>query len=101
MVIVLIRQLYHRVRHACRAYTSVDSVEPPEPRSWWISPEAFPALQFYQEDLEMVPGLRVPVARIGHLMALKILARNDRDRPQDLDDLRALLLETEPATLHR
>lgn len=48
------------------------------------------------EDLDIIPGLRVPVARIGHLMALKILARNDRDRPQDLDDLRALLLEAEP-----
>jgi len=48
------------------------------------------------EDLDIIPGLRVPVARIGHLMALKILARDDRQRPQDLDDLRALLLEAEP-----
>jgi predicted nucleotidyltransferase len=48
------------------------------------------------EDLDIIPGLRVPVARIGHLMALKVLARDDRERPQDLDDLRALLLEAEP-----
>lgn len=51
------------------------------------------------EMLDIIPGLRVPVARIGHLMALKILARDDRQRPQDLDDLRALLLEAEPHDL--
>ena len=45
------------------------------------------------EEIEIVPGLSVPVARIGHLLALKALARNDRDRPQDLDDIRALLRE--------
>ncbi len=32
-------------------------------------------------------------ARAGHLVALKAVARNDRDRPQDLDDVRALLRE--------
>jgi hypothetical protein len=37
----------------------------------------------------------VPVARIGHLMALKVLARDDRRRPQDFDDLRALRREAE------
>jgi Nucleotidyl transferase AbiEii toxin, Type IV TA system len=51
------------------------------------------------EGLEIIPGLIVPVARIGHLLALKALARNDRDRPQDLDDPRALLLEAEPQDL--
>jgi predicted nucleotidyltransferase len=45
------------------------------------------------EEIELVPGLSVPVARTGHLVALKALARNDRDRPQDLDDIRALLRE--------
>jgi predicted nucleotidyltransferase len=40
---------------------------------------------------EILPGLRVPVARIGHLIAMKLLARDDRARPQDLDDIRALL----------
>jgi hypothetical protein len=43
--------------------------------------------------------LRIPVARIGHLMALKVLARDDRRRPQDLDDLRALLRESTAADL--
>lgn len=45
------------------------------------------------EVIDVVPGLRVPVARIGHLLALKILARDDERRPQDLMDLRALLAE--------
>ena len=43
------------------------------------------------EPLEVLPGLRVPVAQIGHLIALKLLARDDRTRPQDRVDLVALL----------
>lgn len=43
------------------------------------------------EQLEIVPSLVIPVARAGHLIAMKLLARDDRDRPQDLDDIRALL----------
>jgi hypothetical protein len=37
--------------------------------------------------------MTVPVATRAHLIALKVLARDDRDRPQDLDDIRALLTE--------
>lgn len=43
------------------------------------------------EHLEIVPGLIVPVARIEHLLAMKILARDDRLRPQDAADISALL----------
>lgn len=43
------------------------------------------------EVLEILPRLSVPVARVGHLMAMKLLARDDRRRPQDADDLRALM----------
>jgi hypothetical protein len=43
------------------------------------------------EALEITPGLVVPVATVGHLIALKILARDDATRPQDLADLRALI----------
>jgi hypothetical protein len=43
------------------------------------------------ERLEVFPGITLPVARIGHLIALKLLSRNDVERPQDLIDLRALL----------
>lgn len=48
------------------------------------------------DRLEIVPALTVPVARIGHLIAMKILARDDRRRPQDWDDIRALRAEATP-----
>lgn len=43
------------------------------------------------ERLEIMPGLVLPVAKAEHLLALKILARNDRTRPQDAGDIRQLL----------
>ena len=43
------------------------------------------------EPLEILPTLIVPVAQVGHLIALKLLARDDITRPQDVIDLRALL----------
>ena len=43
------------------------------------------------EPLEILPGLRLPVAGVGHLLALKLLSRDDRTRPQDRVDLVALL----------
>lgn len=43
------------------------------------------------ETVEILPGLAVPVARTGHLIAVKLLARDDDRRPQDLMDLRSLL----------
>ncbi|MBI2494468.1 MAG: nucleotidyl transferase AbiEii/AbiGii toxin family protein, partial [Candidatus Rokubacteria bacterium] len=39
------------------------------------------------ETLEVLPDLQIPVATTGHLIALKILARDDRTRPQDRVDL--------------
>ena len=51
-----------------------------------IAPEVVAAA----EPLEVFPGVTVPVAQIGHLIALKLLARDDRTRPQDAADLRAL-----------
>ena len=41
--------------------------------------------------IELFQGTFVPVATTGHLMALKVLSRDDRNRPQDIADLRALL----------
>jgi predicted nucleotidyltransferase len=41
--------------------------------------------------LELIPGVELPVASVGDLLAVKILARDDRTRPQDWDDIRALL----------
>jgi len=43
------------------------------------------------DDIELLPQLRVRVATTGHLIALKVLARDDVTRPQDVSDLRALL----------
>lgn len=41
--------------------------------------------------VEILPELTAPVARPGHLVALKLLARDDVRRPQDAADLRRLL----------
>jgi len=43
------------------------------------------------QRIEVLDGLVTPVAATGHLITLKLLARDDRTRPQDLVDLRALL----------
>jgi predicted nucleotidyltransferase len=43
------------------------------------------------EIIELMSGVTLGVARIGHLLALKVLARDDVRRPLDLADLRALL----------
>ena len=43
------------------------------------------------ERLEVLPGIFVPTARLGHLVAMKVLARDDRTRPQDRADALALL----------
>ena len=44
-------------------------------------------------------ALAVPVARIGHLIALKILARDDRTRPQDRVDLAGLLAHADATAM--
>lgn len=49
--------------------------------------------------LEVFPGMEVPVAAVGDLLALKILARDDERRPQDAADIRALLREAEDSDL--
>lgn len=41
--------------------------------------------------IEVLPGLLLPVAAVGHLIALKLLSADDRSRPQDAVDLRGLL----------
>ena len=47
------------------------------------------------ERLEVAPGLVVPVASTGHLVAMKLLALTS-DRPQDGVDLRALVSRLSP-----
>jgi hypothetical protein len=53
------------------------------------------------EPIQLFPGLIVKVARVEHLIALKVLARDDVKRPQDLVDLRALLRTATPAEVAR
>jgi hypothetical protein len=53
------------------------------------------------EPIELLPSLTMGVARTGHLIALKVLSRDDVSRPQDLVDLRALLRVASPSELER
>lgn len=46
-----------------------------------------PEIVAMAERLEILPGLSVPVAIAGHLVVLKLLARDDQTRPQDHADL--------------
>jgi len=43
------------------------------------------------DRLQVFEGLTVPVCRPEHLLALKVLARDDIRRPQDIIDIRSLL----------
>jgi predicted nucleotidyltransferase len=40
--------------------------------------------------MQITRSLRLPIATVGHLIVMKLLARDDRRRPADADDLRAL-----------
>jgi hypothetical protein len=51
------------------------------------------------DPIAVVPGFAVAIARLGHLIALKVLARDDRTRPQDRVDLAALLRRADDAAL--
>ena len=53
------------------------------------------------EPIELLPQLQMGVARTGHLIALKVLSRDDVRRSQDIVDLRALLRVASPAELER
>lgn len=50
------------------------------------------------DTLEVFPGLRVKVARGGHLLALKVLSMS-ASRPQDLIDIAALLRQADASDL--
>jgi hypothetical protein len=58
-----------------------------------------PEIAASAEPLEILPGLPLPVARSGHLMALKVLSRDDVRRPNDVADLRSLLAHASPAEI--
>jgi hypothetical protein len=50
-------------------------------------------------ELEAFPGVMMPVASIGDLIAMKVLAHDERRRPHDAIDLRALAVAAGPADL--
>jgi predicted nucleotidyltransferase len=54
----------------------------------------------HADVLAIGPGLRVPVAAIGHLIALKLPSRDDEVRPLDRADL-ALVRAAQPADLEQ
>jgi Nucleotidyl transferase AbiEii toxin, Type IV TA system len=58
-----------------------------------------PEIAEMAEPLEVLPGLTVPVARSSHLMAMKVLSRDDVRRPTDLADLRSLLAAASPGEI--
>jgi len=60
-----------------------------------IEPEIVAAAEL----LDVMPGVTVPVARVGHLIAVKLLARDDETRRQDHIDLLALLQVATPDDL--
>jgi hypothetical protein len=59
-----------------------------------------PELAAAATALEVVAGLSVPVATIGHLIALKLLARDERSRPQDDMDLVHLIGAADAGDVH-
>lgn len=52
------------------------------------------------EVVELTPGFGVPVARVGHLLALKVLAARP-ERGQDLTDIQSLKRVADPGELQR
>lgn len=60
-----------------------------------IEPEVVEAA----DDLEILPAVTMPVARRGHLLALKTLAHDERRRPQDRLDIMALLAAADDGDL--
>ena len=60
-----------------------------------IEPEVVAAA----DTMEVLPSVRVPVATLAHLLALKVLARDDRTRPQDRIDALTLLAAARPKDL--
>lgn len=63
-----------------------------------------PELVARAEEVEVMPGLFLPVARTGHLLALKVLAldpEHPERRPQDLGDIRELLRVADTEEIRR
>jgi hypothetical protein len=53
------------------------------------------------ERLQVFAEVCVPVARLHHLIALKVLSRDDQTQPQDAGDLRQLIASAQGSDLDR
>lgn len=51
------------------------------------------------QPIEVFPGLLIPIAIMGHLIAMKVLSENEEDRSKDRMDLKNLLKVAEPNDL--
>jgi hypothetical protein len=60
-----------------------------------------PELAEAATELEVLPGVFVPVATLGDLLALKILAMDDTTRPQDRIDILGLLEQADEQEMAR
>lgn len=58
-----------------------------------------PELVAAATEITVVPGVTMPVASIGHLLAMKVLSMDEQHRPQDRQDITALLAKASPADL--
>lgn len=52
------------------------------------------------QPIEVLPGIILPVACVGHLIALKLLSVDEK-RPKDAQDITLLLQEADPQELQR
>lgn len=50
-----------------------------------------PEIAAAAERIEVLPAFLLPVATVGHLIAMKLLATDSKTRPQDAGDLSALI----------
>lgn len=53
------------------------------------------------DAIEVAGGLVAPVAQVGHLIAMKLLSRDDKHRPRDREDLVQLVAVTTAAEWSR
>jgi hypothetical protein len=52
-------------------------------------------------EIEVAAGIVAPVAQVGHLIAMKLLSRDDRTRPRDREDLVQLAAVADDAEWRR
>lgn len=81
--------------------TRSTDLQPPVVDLLFASSGIEPEVVAEAEPIELLPNLTIRVARTSHLIALKVLSRDDLRRPQDLVDLRALLRVASSAELVR